>query len=82
VDNFVRFDPQVCQGYSPESKRSWVSPGPAYRLFRTRTDDVDVGVGSSSAIVLVGVGESSSALVGELGLGADPSETPRSVRPK
>ena len=82
MDTFVRFDHQIRQVYSPESKHSWVSPVSTYRPFATRTDDVDVRVSSGSAIVFVGVGESTRALVGEFGLGADPSKTPGGICPK
>ena len=78
----MRFDPEIRQGYSPVSKRSWVSLVSTNQSFSTHTNDVDVGVGSGGAIVVVGKIESSRILVGELGLGADTSETPWGVGPK
>ena len=79
----VGFDPEIRQRYySPVSKHSWVSLVPSCRSFSIRTNDVDVSVGSGSAIVLVGVGESIRVLVGQLGLGADTSEAPCGVCPK
>ena len=44
-----------------------------------RTSDVYVGVGSSGRTVVVAEGEGRGVLVGELGLGADTSETPSSI---
>ena len=78
----MRFDTEIPQGYSPVSKRSWVSLVLTPQSFSTHTNDVDVGVGSAGAIVVVGKAESSGILVGELGLRADTPETPWGVSPK
>jgi len=79
--DLVRFGPEVRQGYSPVSKHSWISVVQTHRPISTRTDDVDVRVGPSGAIVVVAEGESINILVGELRLRADPSEAPGGVGP-
>jgi len=59
-----------------------VSLEQARRSFSTRTNGVDVRVGSGAAIVLVGVIEETWVPAGEPSLGADAPETPWGVRPK
>ena len=78
----VRFDPEIRHWYSPVSNRSRVSFVPTSQSFSPRTDDVNVSVGASGAIVVIGEGESRGILVGELGLGVDASETPWGIGPK
>ena len=55
---------------------------PESREFKTRTEDIDVRVGSTGAVIVVAEGEIRVILVGELGRGADTRETPRGVGPE